>query len=455
MAKLWAVVKREYMERVRTKWFIIGSVLGPVLFAAMLVGPAYLSLRSRASRDVNRITILDATGAGLGERVRRALATPRDSAGPAAPAATPAVAPPAEARVRTVPAAELAQAESLATADVMRGESRGYLVLTAATLAGDSARYAGRNASSLRDVERLRLVVRQEVLAHRLRAAGLDSARVASLTGPRLALGAERITDQGRGGSGTAAAIFAGGTAVLLYFAIFLYGQNVLRSVIEEKTTRVAEVVVSSVRPETLLAGKVIGVGAVGLTQQLFWIVGTVYLSAQLAPMLARMAAEERAAAGGGTVGAASAAAFSLPSVSPGTIALLLLFFVLGYGFYSSLFAAVGSTVNSDQEAQQATAPILVLLIGTSLVIQPVMFDPTSTLARTMSLVPVSSPIVMPLRMGLGGVPGWEIALSLALLALSCWAAIWVSARIYRTGMLMYGKRPTVREMVRWVGRAG
>jgi len=453
MGKLWAVTKREYLERVRTKWFIIGTLVGPLVFAAMLIGPAYLSLRSRASRDVGRIAILDATGAGLGARVARAIAAPAaDSAGSAGgtAAATPAT------RVRVVAEAELPRAESLATAEVVRKETRGYLVLTAATLAGDSARYAGRNASSLRDVERLRTVVRQEVLAHRLRAAGLDSSRVAQLTGPRLSLSAESVTDRGRGGSGTAAAIFAGGVAVLLYFTIFLYGQNVLRSVIEEKTTRVAEVVISSVKPSTLLAGKVLGVGAVGLTQQFFWILGTVYIGAQMAPVLARMAAESRGAATAAVpAGAVQQAAFAMPSVSPGMILALLLFFIFGYAFYSALFAAVGSTVNSETEAQQATAPILVLLIGSSIVIQPVMFDPSSQLARTMSVLPFSSPIIMPLRMGMGSVPAWEVALSLAVLAASCAAAVWVSARIYRTGLLMYGKRPTLGEMARWVRRAG
>lgn len=450
MGKLWAVTKREYMERVRTKWFIIGTLVGPLVFAAMLIGPAYLSLRSRASRDVGRIAILDATGAGLGERVARAMARPAgDTVRATAPASPPAP------RVRVVAPAELARAESVATAEVVRKETRGYLVLTAATLAGDSARYAGRNASSLRDVERLRTVVRQEVLAYRLGAAGLDSARVAQLTGPRLALSAESVTDKGRGGSGTATAIFAGGVAVLLYFTIFLYGQNVLRSVIEEKTTRVAEVVVSSVKPSTLLAGKVIGVGAVGLTQQFVWVLGTVYIGAQMAPILSRMAAESRGAAGLAPGSAVQQAAFAMPSVSAGMIVSLLLFFIFGYAFYSALFAAVGSTVNSETEAQQATAPILVLLIASSIVIQPVMFDSSSQLARTMSLLPFSSPIIMPLRMGMGSVPPWEVALSLGVLVLSCAGGIWVSARIYRTGLLMYGKRPTFGEMARWVGRAG
>ena len=449
MGKLWAVTKREYMERVRTKWFIIGSVLGPVVFAAMLLGPALLSLREQKTRDVAAITILDATGAGLGQRIERALRSPPAGAAAAMPARDAAAGDPTH--VRVIAPGTLVRAESIATAEVVRGDIRGYLVLTEAALRGDSARYAGRNASSIRDVDRIRNVVRQEVLTMRLRQAGLDSARVAALTGPRLALNTESITATGRG-SGMGTMIFAGGLSILLYVAIILYGQNVLRSVVEEKTTRVAEVVISSVKPETLLAGKVLGVGAVGLTQQLFWLVGTTYISSLLAPTLARMANEANRASGGG--GSAMATnAFAMPDVSLATIGALLLFFLFGYGFYSALFAAIGSTVNSETEAQQATAPILTLLVGTSLLIQPVVVNPTSSLARTMSFVPFSSPIIMPLRLGLGDVPPWEVVLSLVILALSCWAGIWLSARIYRTGLLMYGKRPTLREMWRWVRR--
>ena len=214
------------------------------------------------------------------------------------------------------------------------------------------------------------------------------------------------------------------------------------------KRTRVAEVVVSSVSPETLLAGKVIGVGAVGLTQQVIWVAGTVYISSFVVPLLDRMAAS---AGTSGMRDAAAVPAMSMPEISIVSLLLILVFFILGYGLYSSLYAAVGSTVNSEQEAQQALAPVLVLIVSSALFIQPAMMNPTSTFARVASIFPFSAPIIMPLRMSLVPIPPWEMAVSIVGLVLTFVAVIWLAARIYRIGLLMYGKRPTFAELARWV----
>ena len=440
MAKLWAVIQREYLERVRTKWFVIATILGPVLFAALLFLPAYLAMRNSASRATADIVIVDATGVGLGERVRAALGTAGSS--PREPALT------GDTRVRVVPPSELAAAESLATREVMQKRAQGYLVLDAGSVRGDSAHYSGRNAASVTDTRRIEAAVRQAALAVRLEREGIDPARIDSLTRPRLRLGTEQLADRGRTGSGQANSIFAIAVAFLLYTSILLYGQNVLRSVIEEKQTRVAEVVVSSVRPETLLAGKVIGVGAVGLTQQVIWLAATAYIGSWVAPLLMRMGS---ARAGTAPSGGGPALAASMPSVSAGSIALIFAFFLLGFLFYSALYAAVGSTVNSEQEAQQAVGPIMILVIGSAVMIQPVLLNPTSGLARAASLIPFSAPIIMPLRMSITAVPAGDFAISIAGLVLACLAAVWLAARIYRVGLLMYGKRPTLRELVRWV----
>jgi len=434
MGKLWAVTKREYLERVRTKWFVIATLFGPILLGAITILPTWLSLRSRSTSDISNVTVIDATGAGLGARVAAAL-------GDTTPGAAAS-----KARVVTVAPAAVAQAESAATHEVMRDERRGYLVLDSATVAGTTARYAGRNASSVNDVERIRDAVRRTVLAARLQGEGLDPARVNAITSVRLRMATERITDGGRGGSGAGTVVFAFVIAFLLYMSIILYGQNVLRGVMEEKSTRVAEVVLSSVRPETLLAGKVLGVGAVGLTQQLLWIGGSFYLGSLAAPFLAKMAA--RAGPGAAT---AVPPPFGMPDVSLGVIAALLLFFILGYIFYSSLFAAVGATVNSEQEAQQAATPVMLLVITSALFIQPAVLNPTGMVARVMSWVPFSAPIIMPLRMSLVPVPALEVGATVLGLVAACLLAVWVAARIYRVGLLMYGKRPTVRELARWV----
>jgi ABC-2 type transport system permease protein len=326
-----------------------------------------------------------------------------------------------------------------ATIEVQHKERRGYLVLDSATVAGRSALYAGRNASSLGDVEVITNIVRQQVLAQRLQADGLDPARVTSLTSTRLDLRTEKIGDNGREkGSGLSNVIFGYIVALLLYMMIVIYGQNILRGVMEEKTTRVAEVVVSSVSTDTLLAGKIIGIGLVAVTQVVAWVVLTITLAVYGLPILLK----------GAAIGSMAAA---LPSLSLGTGLALLAFFVLGFVFYAALFAAVGAMVSSQEDVQQASMPVMLLLISSIIFMTPIMTNPGSGLARTMSLLPFSAPILMPLRMTLIPVPWYEVLGSIAGVMIACLVAIWLSARIYRVGLLMYGKRPSFRELARWV----
>jgi ABC-2 type transport system permease protein len=280
-------------------------------------------------------------------------------------------------------------------------------------------------------------VVRESVMETRLEMAGVDRDRSSALVRTQLAFELERITDRGRGGSARVSVFFALLIVVMLYMALMLYGQAVLRGVMEEKQTRVAEVVISSVPAWQLLAGKVIGVGAVGLTQLAVWISSAILLLRYRGPILS-------------TFGA-SPISFTPPDVTVGMGVVLLLFFIAGYVFYSSLFAAVGAMVSSEQEAQQALMPIILLLVSSFVFFQPVLSEPTSGLAQTLSWLPFSAPIVMPLRMAVISVPGWDVAISLVSVFAGSYIAVWLAARIYRTGMLMYGKRPTMRELARWL----
>lgn len=424
MDKTWAVIKREYLERVRSKWFVIATLFGPVLLAAMMIVPAWLSLRSGGIADLSETVIVDASGAGLGDRLADALAT-----GSARMRARP--------EVRVVDPGDVAQAESLLTRDVMQRVHSGYLVVDRETLAGERARYAGRAATSLPAIDRLRTTVRNVVMAARLENAGIDPEIARNMTLLPLRLESERITERGRGGSGRVNAIFSFGLAFLLYMSILLYGQAVMRGVMEEKQTRVAEVIVSSLRPDALLAGKVLGVGGVAFTQITVWVLAGWVMATFRAPIFAAMGLP--------------ATPMRLPELSLTFGLLLLLLFALGFIFYAALFAAVGSMVNTDQEAQQAATPLMMLVIFAALFIQPVLFNPSGTLAQWVSLLPFSAPILMPVRLATVQVPWVEIIACLVILAASCALAVWVAARIYRVGLLMYGKKPTLRELARWV----
>ena len=443
LRKLGVVFRREYLERVRSKWFLIGTLLGPVFLGVIMVLPTYISMKQRPGSGLANVTVLDATGTGLGARVAAALR----SSYPLSP-------PP---RVKVVAPDELAAAQAAAVRTVVDNEVNGFIVLDSSTVANRSVTYAGRNASSLSDVQALMANVKQQVLAQRLEREGLDAARVTALTAEKLETKTKKIGDKGlEGGSGMGNLAFGYIVAFLLYMMIVLYGQNILRGVMEEKTTRVAEVVVSSVSTDTLLAGKVLGVGLVAITQVVSWVVLTMGILFYLGPILfAKMGG-----AAGATTEAASARGLPTDAImsalpSPGAAVVILSYFVLGFIFYSALFAAVGAMVSSQEDVQQASMPVMLMLVSSVIFMQPILLKPDSPLSRTMSLIPFSAPILMPLRMSLVAVPWYELTASLGGVALACVAAIWLSARIYRVGLLMYGKRPSFAELVRWVRYAG
>jgi len=430
MGKLFAIIKREYLERVRSKWYIFSTALGPLFFGVIVIVPMVISSRTRPSPDLSHVIILDATGTQLGMRVAGDLAGGISANEPS------------RAVVRAVKPSELAQAESTATHEVMRGENpfMGYLVLDSATLDGQSERYAGRNGSALVDVKEIEDAVQRSLLSQRLEQEGLQASRIKALTKVNLNMKSERLTERGREAGGLASALFSYMLAFVLYMMLVIYGQQILRGVMEEKTSRVAEVVISSVSTDSLLAGKVIGVGAASLTQMVLWGLSSVLVYKIRGVILASFGVPN--------------VQIPLPHIGVLVALLLLIFFIVGFVFYAALFAAMGSTVTNEQDVQQASMPVMLLLIASIVFVQPILLDPTSTLSKVMSWLPFSAPILMPLRMTMIQISGLEIAGTLAGMLIGCALATLLAARIYRVGMLMYGKRPTFREMSRWVRRA-
>ncbi|MBA3855194.1 MAG: hypothetical protein C0503_12330, partial [Gemmatimonas sp.] len=308
MAKLWTVIKREYLERVRTVWFLVVTLFGPVFFAAIMILPGYLSVKGMREARVTGLTIVDASGAGLGQRIAERLATPAlTSSGDAA----------ALARVDTVAQGDLPTIEATLLEAVRTKQISGVLVLDTGTVASGRARYFGRDAGSVGQIDAIEGAARTAILATRLEGAGLDAQSASALARVRVSIATQKVTDKGLEGSGLAATIFGFGVTFLLYMSILLYGQNVLRGVLEEKTTRVAEVVVSSVSPDKLLAGKIIGVGAVGLTQMLVWTTSGILFWTQRARIFEAM-------------GLPALPSLVFPTIDPLVLVALLLFFVLG-----------------------------------------------------------------------------------------------------------------------------
>jgi ABC-2 type transport system permease protein len=257
-------------------------------------------------------------------------------------------------------------------------------------------------------------------------------------------------------------------TAFLIYITLFVYGVMVMRGVMEEKTNRIAEVIISSVKPFQLMMGKILGIGAVGLTQFLIWIVlifgiSSVMMSFIPAEVLQQVQAQGNQMSGSSAqtseaIKTIANAQLTLSSVNwPLVIGCFIFYFIGGYLFYAALFAAVGSAVNEDaQDAQSLTFPITMPIVIAIIIMINSINDPTSSLAKWSSIIPFFSPIVMMSRIPFG-VPStvayWELGLSMVCLVIGFLFTTWLSAKIYRTGILLYGKKPSWKEMAKWIRR--
>jgi ABC-2 type transport system permease protein len=318
------------------------------------------------------------------------------------------------------------------------GEIDGFVVLDERTLTTGEATWHVQEEPSALDRLVLRTSVSRAALQAGLERSGIDAD--AMLDGGELRV---ELLSEGTTTGRTPDFWVAYVGAFFLYVVILMYAVAVMRATLEEKTSRIVEVIVSSMKPWHLMLGKILGVGAVSLTQLSIWLVtgallGSSGLPAMLAarPQLTELAQVRDALPGAGYV------------------ALFVLFFLLGFFMYSGLYACVGAMCNTHEEAQQAQAPLVVFLVGPVIMLIPIIQDPGSTMAASLSLFPLFSPILMWARVAGGGAPAWQVALSIVLMTLSIVAIAWVAGRIYSVGILMTGKRPTLPEIWRWVTEA-
>ena len=323
------------------------------------------------------------------------------------------------------------------TQEVTDKKLGGFLVLDDSTLVSGQAVYFGASRPSTLRSLTLRQAVVAAALEEQLSGRGVDAA--AMLKGGKLrveVLSAESDVTQRELAVGFAGAFF-------LYMVILLYSVAVMRATLEEKTSRVVEVVISSMKPWHLMLGKILGVGGVGLTQMAVWAVSAGLIFSAGIP--AMMAARPEFA---------SLADIKTLAPGAGLLVMFVAFFLFGFFLFSSMYAAVGAMCSTDEEAQQAQMPVTLLIIVPMLFMNPVMNDPTSGMAVGMSLFPFFSPVLMFARAAGGAAPFWQVGLSFALMALTIVGVAWVAGRIYKVGILMAGKRPTLPELIRWVREA-
>ena len=438
MRKVWAVIRREVVERVRTRAFILSTLLFPLLMGVLVVLPAFLMGRTSGTRSV---ALVDATSDDLGSRIEAVMQGERIGQ---RPGALPRY------RVQRFPAlgrATLVRDSLVPYTGLSRRRAGGWdgiLVVTDSTTPNGRADYYGANVASFRDMQELERTMRPLVIAKRLQGIGVDLETVMkSVQGIDLAttkVSNGRLT--GESGASTFALAYAMG--FILYFALLLLGTQVMTSIIEEKTTRIVEVLASSLTPFQMMLGKVVGVGLVALIQLGIWASIAAYLGSHQAEVMQLF----------GVAPGAGQPAFALPAMPAELLVVFFLFFALGFLLYAAAYAAVGAMCSTVQDSQQLQMPVMLFVLAGFFSTFALMRDPNGTAAQVLSFVPMLAPFAVPLRYSISPISPLELAGSIAVTVLGMLLIVWLASRIYRVGILSYGKKATLRDMVRWVRTA-
>ena len=426
MRNMFLIARREYLERIRSKAFIVMTILLPVLMLGATILPSLLMMRG--SGETKRMVVVasnQATGELLRDQLNKAAEQRTKAVGEATGGMGRRDQEKVNYQVDVVTDTSQSQRDSL-TEKVKEKKLSGAIFATDDALASHKVSFVTRDISSFSTMDDVKSAVTQTVRHTFLQSKGLTEGDIDNTFKP------VELDSQNPGGSGNTLTVFftAFGMVMIMYVTVLMYGINVMRAIIEEKTSRVMEVMLASARPMEMMAGKIIGVGAVGLTQVAIWA-GTALLYLSYGTL----------ASGGGLKNILS-------------LKLLIffgVFFLLGYILYSTLCAAIGAMVNSDQEAQQLQFIIMAPLIVSIIMMGSIIQSPNGPTALWGSLFPLTAPLIMFLRISIEMPPWWQIGLSIGLMALTAYLLVFLCARIYRVGVLMYGKRPTLPEIVKWI----
>jgi ABC-2 type transport system permease protein len=432
ISQVRTIAKREYLTRIRSKGFWIATLVLPLAMAVLVIVPSVVMMKAKA---MHRLTVVDAVG-GLGDELaRRLTSAARETQPKADQIDRNEDAQTANFKVNVVASSGDTDAQRAELdRQVLGGRIDAWIWLDRENLQSNSVEYHAESVSNFMTQRRLERELSRVFATARLTAAGYDAQKVVELSHP-VDLETLKVTEQGtRAEAGMVGFFLAYLLFFLLYMVVAVYGAMVMNGVLEEKSSRIVEVLLATTTPKELMLGKLTGISLAGLTQLGVW---AAVLGAITAPSVLG------ALAGG--------MADKIPTVPPIVLVHFLLLFLLGFFLYASFYAAIGAATNSTQEAQQFTAVIIPFLIAPVLFMMPVINDPDSVLATTLSLVPPFTPLLMMLRIAVKMPPAWQIALGYLLTTGFVWAMVSGCARVYRIGILMYGKRPTFRELGRWL----
>jgi len=425
MRNTWLIIKREYLARVRTKGFILFTVLMPLFISAIVILPGQFMMRSTGPKHI----VVVSSNAAVAEALKRELET--------TPASSLKVDEESDGDKQQLDRIEVSINPSVTdatdkelAAQVESGKLDGYVWLSDKAIETRKVTFTSKNSGDFVVRSTIASALRATLLQTELAAKGISSAEANRLLTP---VHLESVTlKKGKKSKGDdfSEIILPFVLMMMIYVVLIIYGTAVMRSVLEEKTTRVIEVLLSSVTPTELLTGKILGVGAAGFTQMIIW------------------------AASGAVLGTPSGLALRSAlhlDVPFAALVLFPVFFVLGFLIYSTVYAALGAMVNSDEEAQQLQWPILMPIIFCTLLSMGVIRDPNSQLAFWLSIFPLTSPLIMFVRTCVEMPPWWQLVLCFVLIFAAIWVLLELCGRIYRVGILMYGKRPTLPEIVKWI----
>ena len=444
MSKIWLIIKREYLTRVRNKTFLLSTFLLPLIFIIFIFGASYLSFKGK---EHNHIAVYDESGVFANKLLNKDDST-----------------------------VSFSFVSDTAVNDLLSKSYDGYLHIRNVDNSQKnkfeliSKKQLGGTKGYIE--EQMDRQVENKMLNDKygINRDQLDSIRTKSQN----VVVSETLLEGGRQKQidSSLTSLIGYLCGILIYITMFIYGAGVMRGVMEEKTSRIAEVVISSVRPFQLMMGKIIGIGAVGLTQFFLWIIlvfGLISVAQHLIPHDVLMQVQQLQHSnnfqnnGGMQVTDAAQKIYEINKMVTSVnwsmiIACFFFYFLGGYLFYAALFAAVGSAVNEDpQEAQSLMLPIMMPIIFAFIIMSSAIQNPGSSIAVWGSLVPFTSPIVMMGRIP-AGVPGtvpyWQLGCSMLFLIAGFIGTTWLASRIYRTGILMYGKKTTFKEMFKWVRRS-
>jgi ABC-2 type transport system permease protein len=428
MRNMYLIARREYLERIRTRAFAVMTILVPLLMVGFTVVPTMLASRPSASKHIAVVASDLPTAHLIEQKIEKARQQDAEQRGesqkegmgpgsrmPQAPAYS------VDYDIDTSSAHRVALAQK-----VKEKQLDGVIWAPADALAARKVDYITPDTAILVDKYQIQDAIDEARQQLALQKKGLTDGEIQDLNRP------VRLEVQGASGGAPrnerASLVSLLLLIMILYVAVLLYGINVMNAVLEEKTSRVMEVMLASASPTDLMAGKIFGVGAVGLTQIGIWVLAGLLFSGGLA---------------------AGAALKNFISLS--VVIFFPVFFVLGYGLYSTLYAAIGALVNSQQEGQQLQQLVALPLALSIILILSVVQSPNSATAVAVSIFPLTAPLMMFARIALGTPPWWQVAACIALLLATIYALVLICGRIYRVGILMYGKRPTLPEIMKWL----